>query len=186
MSLTNELSKKGIIPPEEAASLEFEAKNSGKKEEELILEKGLVQESALFRMKGESLRISLKEVSIDSVKLETLELIPEETAKFYRMIPLIKKDKELQVGMVYPEDLKAQEALKFLARQQNFTYQVFLITLTTFNNVLKQYRNLKKEVGQALEELNEEIKTEKFPKTSAEFERLAEDAPISKIVAGIL
>ena len=186
MSLTNELSKKGIIPPEEAASLEFEAKNSGKKEEELILEKGLVQESALFRMKGESLRISLKEVSIDSVKLETLELIPEETAKFYRMIPLIKKDKELQVGMVYPEDLKAQEALKFLARQQNFTYQVFLITLTTFNNVLKQYRNLKKEVGQALEELNEEIKTEKFPKTSAEFERLAEDAPISKIVAVIL
>jgi len=91
--------------------------------------------------------------------------------------------------MVYPEDLKAQEALKFLARQAPFTYQVFLITPTTFSNLLKQYRTLRREVGRALEELETEFKEEKVevrPRTAAEFERLAEEAPITKIVAVIL
>lgn len=92
----------------------------------------------------------------------------------------------LQVGMVYPEDFKSQEALKFLARQQNFVYQVFLITSTNFNELLKQYRNLKGEVGTALEELKEEIKKEKGIIKTEELERLAEEAPISKIVAVIL
>jgi len=186
MSLSQELAKKGLMSQEQASALEFEIRTSGKREEELILEKGLVGEEVLFGFKSETLKIPLKDIAIEDVKLEALELIPEETAKFYKMIPLTKKDRELQVGMVYPEDLKAQEALKFLSRQQNFSYQVFLILPSTFSNVLRQYRNLKKEVGQALDELKEEIKTEKMPKTAAELERLVEEAPISKIVAVIL
>ncbi|GAG47008.1 unnamed protein product, partial [marine sediment metagenome] len=85
--------------------------------------------------------------------------------------------------------MKAQEALKFLARQGKFTYKVFLITPTNFAKILKQYRGLKKEVGKALEELKIELATEvegKKIKTQAEFARLAEEAPITKIVAVIL
>ncbi|MDO8504183.1 MAG: GspE/PulE family protein [bacterium] len=184
--ILQQLVKKGLLSQEQASSLEFETRSSGKKEEELLLEKRLIGEDILFRLKSETLEIPLKEVAADSVNLETLESIPEETAKFYKMISLSRKDKELQVGMVYPEDLKAQEALKFLSRKMNFTYQVFLITFLTLNNILRQYRNLKKEVGTALEELKEEIEQKDVPKTAAEFERLAEDAPISKIVAVIL
>ncbi|GAI28971.1 unnamed protein product, partial [marine sediment metagenome] len=130
-----------------------------------------------------------KEIAAREVPLETLGMIPEATAKYYKMIPLVRKDKTLEVGMVYPEDLKAREALKFLARQGPFTYQVFLITPTTFSNLLKQYRTLRREVGRALEELEVELKEEKVevrPRTAAEFERLAEEAPITKIVAVIL
>lgn len=91
--------------------------------------------------------------------------------------------------MIYPEDLKAQEALKFLARRGEFTYKVFLITPTNFNNLLKQYRNLKREVGRALEELATELHEEKVkvgPKTVAEIKRITEEAPVTKIVAVIL
>lgn len=188
MSLINELFKKGAINKEKSISLSFEAKESGKKDEEVILEKGVVPEDVLFQLKSEILKIPLKEVAVQDVPLEILELIPEETAKYYQMIPLGRKENLLEVGMVYPEDLKAQEALKFFARQQNFNFQVCLIAPTAFNNLLKQYRTLKKEVGRALEELETELKTEKvrFPRTAAEFERLAEEAPITKIVAVVL
>ncbi len=181
-----QLLKKGVIDKEKATTLEFETKESGKREEELLIEKGITTEEVLFNLKSENLKIPLKGVAVDEVSLEVLELIPEETAKYYKMIPLAKKDKELQVGMVYPEDLKAQEALKFLSRQNLFIYQVFLITPTTLNNLLKQYRTLRREVGIALEELKTELKEEKIPRTAAEFERLAEEAPITKIVAVIL
>jgi type IV pilus assembly protein PilB len=102
------------------------------------------------------------------------------------MIPLAKKDNLLEVGMVYPEDATAQEALKFLARQSKFSYQVSLITPSTFEKILKQYRTLSREVTRALGELEEELKVErveKRPMKRAELERLVEEAPVTKIVA---
>ncbi len=189
MTIVQQLVKKGILEKEKATSLEFEIKSSGKKDEEVILERGIVSESFLFSLKSENLKIPLKEVVASEIPLKILELIPEESARYYKMVPLSKKDNLLEVGMVFPEDLKAQEALKFLARQGKFSYQVFLITLTSFNSLLKQYRTLKKEVSRALEELEIELREEKIemkPMKAAEFERLAEEAPIIKVVAVIL
>ena len=189
MTLIQQLVKKGILDKGKATTLEFEIRETGKREEEIILERRIVDENFLFDLKSTNLKIPLKEIVAREVPLETLGVIPEETAKHYKMIPLVRKDKILEVGMVYPKDLKAKEALKFLARQGPFAYQVFLITPTTFSNLLKQYRTLRREVGRALEELETELKGEKVevrPRTAAEFERLAEEAPITKIVAVVL
>jgi len=189
MSLLKKLIEKGLLDKEKSDSLAAGIKNSGKKEEEVILESGLVPELELFNVKSEALKIPLREVVIEKVPLQTLELIPEETAKYYQMIPIEKTGKDLEVGMVYPEDLKAQEALKFLARQGNFNYRIFLITDKTFKDLLKKYSDLKKEVGIALEELQTELKEEKGKKKAisrVEFERLTEEAPVTKIVAVIL
>jgi len=186
MTLVQQLVKKGILDKEKATTLEFEIKERGLIEEELILERGICSEDFLFNLKSENLKIPLKRVRAEEVPLEILESIPEETAKYYKMIPLAKKGNILDIGMVYPEDLKAQEALKFLARQGKFDYKVFLITISNFNELLKQYRTLKRELGIALEELKTELRVERVPKTAAEFERLAEEAPITKIVAVVL
>lgn len=189
MTLINQLVKKGILDQEKATALEFETRESGKKEEDVILGRRICSEDFLFGLKSETLKIPLKKITAQEVPLETLGMIPEETAKHYQMIPLIKKNNTLEVGMVYPEDLKAQEALKFLARQGKFNFEVFLVTPTTFSNLLRQYRTLRREVGRALEELETELKGEKVEvrlRTAAEFERLAEEAPITKIVAVIL
>jgi type IV pilus assembly protein PilB len=189
-TLIQQLVKKGIIDKEKAVSLEFEVSSSRKKEEELILEKGIVSESFLFSLKAENLKIPFKaDILPEDVSLKVLELIPEESAKYYQIIPLAKTGDILEIGMVYPEDLRAQEALKFLSRQGKFTSQVFLITPTTFNSLLKQYRTLRKEVNIALEELETEIKAGKIEggvlKTEV-LERLVEEAPITKVVAVIL
>ncbi len=188
MNLINQLVQSGKIDSEKAASLESELRESEKTEEELILEKGIVPEDFLFKLKAENLKINLVDKSAGDVPVETLELIPEDTVKYYKMIPLEKRDNILDVGMVYPEDLKAQEALKFLSRRQKFTYQVFLVTPTTFNNFLSHYKNLRREVGKALSELEVEFKGEKMTSawSEAEFERLAEEAPVTKIVAVVL
>ena len=187
--LIRQLVKKGILDQEKATALEFETRESGKREEEVILGRRICSEDFLFGLKSENLKIPLKKITIQEVPLETLGMIPEETARHYQMIPLVKKNNTLEVGMVYPEDLKAQEALKFLARQGKFNFEVFLVTPTTFSNLLRQCRTLRREVGKALEELEAELKGEKLEvrlKTAAEFERMAEEAPITKIVAVIL
>lgn len=186
MSLVQQLLKKGVIDKEKATSLEFEVKSSGKKEEEVILDEKIVNEKFLFDLKSENLKIPLKEVDIEEIPLAVLELIPEESARYYMMIPLARTDNFLEVGMVYPEDLASQEALKFLARQSKFSYKVFLITPTILEKLWRKYRTLKGEVTKALEELKTELEVEKVaaePMKLAELERIVEEAPITKIVA---
>lgn len=190
MSLLQQLVKKGILEKAKATALEYEIKNFGLKEEEVILEKKIVSEDFLFGLKSEAFKIPLKSVSPEDISLKILETIPEESARYYRMIPLDKKDNRLEIGMVYPEDLKAREALEFLARQSKFTYRVFLITFTNFEELLKKYRTLKREVTRALEELESELQEKKVEtwtkKTIEDVERIVEEAPISKVVAVIL
>lgn len=186
MTFIQQLQKKGVIDKTQATALEYEIKTSESKEEEIILKNKIVTEDFLFGLKSENLKIPLKTVSAEDVKLKVLETIPEESAKYYRMIPLTIDDNRLEIGMVYPEDLKAREALEFLARQNKFTYKVFLITISNFNNLLKKYRNLKKEVTRALEELESELGDEEIEMKAEQVERVAEEAPISKVVAVIL
>ncbi len=189
MTLIQQLVKKGIIGESRATSLEYEIKTSGKREEEVVLDKRIVSEDFLFDLKSKNLNIPLKVVSPDKISLKVLETIPEESARYYQMIPLTKEEKKLDVGMVYPEDLKAREALDFLSRQNKLKYRVFLVTLSNFEDLIRKYRNLKKEVSRALEELEEEIKTEKKGVKAGKIEevqRMVEEAPISKVVAVIL
>ena len=187
--LTKQLIISKAITQEQAVAIETDLRNNpAKTEEELLLSSGLIEEGKLFELKSQVLGMPFVSSPPEDLSLEVLQTIPEETAKFYRMIPLGEKKSEVTVGMVYPEDLKAQEALKFLARKNDFAYQVVLITPKIFNALLGKYRDLKKEVGKALEEFREEEETETDTSRRPQFETMSnvEDAPIAKIVNVVL
>jgi type IV pilus assembly protein PilB len=186
--LIKKLVERGIVGEDEALSLEEEIRNSNKREEEILIEKNLYPEEALFEIKSELSSFPFKNKDQREVSLKALEFIPEESAKFYKIIPLNIDQNVLEVGMVFPEDRKAQEVLNFLSRQNNFTYKVFLISLSGFNEAVKQYRNLKKEFSKALEGLEGEIREEKTKEKKPVFEKkpLSDDAPVIKMVDVIL
>jgi len=186
--LLQQLVSAKIITLSQAQTIEADLKNNpDKSQEELLITGGLVEEEKLFEFKSRTLKIPFVPSPPEDISLEILQTIPEETAKFYRMIPLGEKKSEIIVGMVFPEDLKTQEALKFLARKNSFAYQVVLITPKTFNVLLGKYRDLKKEVDRALEEFRkEEISDQPSTKPQLEADSSIEDAPIAKIVNVII
>ncbi|OHA66777.1 MAG: hypothetical protein A3C82_00730 [Candidatus Wildermuthbacteria bacterium RIFCSPHIGHO2_02_FULL_47_12] len=189
MNIIQLLEKKNVIDSKKAQALQQEARSSGLRAEEIILKEKIVAEDFLFQLKSEALKIPLQEVAPKDIPLKILELIPEDSAKYYHMIPFAKQEGTMDIGMVYPEDAKAQEALKFLARQGNFSPKVSLILPSALDAMLRQYRTLKEGGTQALRELEEEIKKgweDRPPSGIAELQRLVEDAPITKMVAVIL
>ena len=190
MILIEALKKRKMIDDATASSLLQEIKDTGRKEEEIILERGIIDEDFLFALKSQILGIELKKIKAEDMPSDILDLIPREAAEYYQMVPLKKKNQHVEIGMVYPEDLKAQEALKFLARQQNFQYQVFLITPTTFKGILRRYTSFRREVKTALEELERELRRERpkkeAPVSAEAITRRITEAPISKMVAVIL
>ena len=191
MNLINQLLKQKAIDKKTADSLSKESESSGRTVEEIILSKQLLPEDKLFRIKSEALGIPLKEITLQDVPADVLELVPQDSAEHYKMAPLGKKQNMLEVAMVYPEDLKAQEALNFLARKRGFNYRVGLITLSGFQNFLKKYQDLGREVKTALQELERQLQPgtgpqESASKTTEGMIQKRSEAPISKTVAVIL
>ncbi|MFW6282974.1 MAG: GspE/PulE family protein, partial [Minisyncoccales bacterium] len=190
MSLIKQIKEKGLIDDEEAKSLQDKIESSNLKEEEVILNEAVVPENFLFKLKSENLDIPLKEEMPDEIDQSILEVIPQETVNHYKMGPIKKEDGVLHVGMIYPEDYKAKEALKFLSRQKNFDYKVFLITFSSFEKIVDQYKTIGREIEKTLGKLEQEevpvAKEGKPKKDKKEIQQMAEEAPISKMVGVIL
>lgn len=190
MRLIQELFAQAILNEAKKDQLEKELNLPGnnKTEEELVLDKNFVPEENLFEIKSKIFNVPFKKIKPEDVSLETLELISEEAEINYKIVPFFKKNKYVEIGTPYPESIPAQNALRFLARQENFEYKVFLITLTNFKNLLSQRRTLKGETKKALEEI-EVNKKEKSKDTLEEKlapKMVAEEAPIVKMVLVIL
>ena len=192
MKLLQELFAQGIISESEANAFEKKAKDSGKTEEDIILAKKIVPEDYLFELKSKVVGVPLQKIKPEDVSSDVLELMPEEASLNYKMTPLSKKKDGkttlVQIGMVYPEDISAQNALRFLASQENFTYQVYLITLSNLAAILSQRKNISAETKKALEELatREKGEVSDILQRKTINQPIAEDAPIIKMVLVIL
>jgi len=187
MKLLQELFGNGLLSERNKNELQKELEKTGKTEEQLILEKEIISEQVLFELKSKISKIPLRKVKADEVPLDILKLIPEEAAINYKMVALSKNGNVFEIGMVYPEDVVAQNALRFLSRQENFKYEIFLVTFSDLNNLLKQYRTLKSETNRALNELQQEKKEilDALGETKSS-KIMAEEAPIIKMVLVIL
>ena len=188
MVLLQELFANGILSEKRKEELKKEIEKTGKKEEEVILEKNIISENALFELKSRISRIPLKKIKPNEISAEVVDLIPEEAAINYKMISFSRTENFVQIAMVYPDDISAQNALRFLANQEKFNYQIYLITPTNFKEIQRQRRTLGSETKKALEELNQDkdeilgALTEKISKS----ESIVEDAPVIKMVLVIL
>jgi len=188
MKIIQKLLADHLIEATVAKSLELESEKTGKTQEEVLLKNNIIDEKSLFAVKSKLVKFPLLETELNQeVPLDVLELISQEAAVNYKMIPLFKKSNVVGVGMVYPEDILAQNALRFLSRKENFEYTVYLISFSDLQKILKQYSNLKRETSKALTQFGKE-RSEFGPSLDEDraLETTSEDAPIIKMVLVIL
>jgi len=189
--LLDELLKEKLITKEEHSKYLAELQSSNKSEEKIILENELVTEDKLSEIKGKLLNVPVFEnAGFAQISNDVLALIPEESAKYYKIAPLRLVEDTFEVGMVNPEDIKAKEVILFLARQSNFKTKIYLISENDFREVLRKYRDIAEVVGEALGELREDEKSEMIvldDDESTDVSAILEDqAPVIKMVSAIL
>ncbi|MDP3948482.1 MAG: ATPase, T2SS/T4P/T4SS family [bacterium] len=183
--LLEEIQKKGLISEEISNKLKKESLLSGRSAEELIHSQRFVKDEEVGRIKSEVLKIPYKKIDALKLEDELLQLIPEETARTYGAVPISKNENLLVIGMVHPDDPKAQEVLKFIARRHKLNLGVYIISYADWQDVLKRYSPYKSEVEAAVQSLN--LKSASGGRESVRLEDLTnasiEDAPIIRIVA---
>ncbi|MEK7636057.1 MAG: GspE/PulE family protein [Patescibacteria group bacterium] len=188
--LVTELVKQNLFPDELGKKLLDEASLSKKNVEELIHERRIVDEERMAGVKSKILNIPYKEIKAEEIDAEILKLVPEETVRNYKIIPISRLSDMLIVGMVNPDDSKAQEAIKFVAKQLRINLGVYLVGQSVWEAILRRYSPYSSEVEIAVKSLNLDSKSigdqRIIQLEGASAGSVSEDAPIIRIVATTL
>lgn len=198
MTFLEEIAKKGLIREDQISNIIRRANEKYEGEIDPVLIEAGLDEKKLLELKSSFYAIPSKQINPKSVSFDTLKYIPEDSAKYYKFVPLGVVDGVLEVGIVDPDNVAATDALQFITSKMNIPFKYFLITQTDFTQVLNNYRGITGEVDQAMSELGNDIgdvdtsgitiENNKIQDTlkPGEEEKIVEDAPIIKIVAVIL
>lgn len=151
MTLSEILISKNIVSKEDFLEFEKQARKENIPIEDVLLKNG-IDEDIITATKSEVLNIPFKKIKELNISSEILRYIPKETSMFYKFIPLSFEEGVLNIGMVYPDDLAAREALRFIVSKSNIPFKIFLISNSDFIEVMKGDKNIGGEAGQILGE----------------------------------
>jgi len=189
-TLVQELLKKDFFDELTAKKILEDASLTKKDVEEVIIEQRLVDDKELAQTKSRLLNIPFKNVKAEEVDEKLIKKIPQETIKNYKVIPLSLENNLLVVGMVYPENPKVQNALRFIANKEGVNLGAYLITHSDFENALRRFFPYKSEVLEALQAIKIEPGKGLSPTQKViqleEGMTVAEEAPIIRLVASTL
>jgi len=196
MSLSEILISKNIVSKEDLTEFEKQAKKENVPLEDILIKNG-ISEDTVVEAKSEALNIPFQKIKEINIPFEILKYVPEETSRFYKFIPLSFEEGVLNIGMVYPDNLAAREALRFIVSKSNIPFKIFVISNSDFEDVLKGHKGITGEAGKILGEfetslsgqgetlpgLNDSVRED--AKKNFEIE-ITEEAPITKMVGIII
>lgn len=188
MNLLELLAEKSVIDKKDIPTLQAEAGSSGNAEEALT-RRGVAPADVLAA-RAELSGIPAKSLEGQEIPLEVLRFVPEESALYYKFVPVGMRDGALEIGVTDPDNLEARDALNFIAGKLGMPYKLALISSADFDRIMQSYRSLSGEVTKALSELEGEVGAESDvelgPALKESETKIIEDAPVTKIVATIL
>ncbi|HEY9582964.1 MAG TPA: GspE/PulE family protein [Candidatus Paceibacterota bacterium] len=143
---------------------------------------------------SEAPSIPVRDLKGKKISPDILKYIPQESAEYYRFVPIGIKDSALEIGLVDPENSESHNAISFIADKLGMPFKIFQISAEDFHAILDDYKNVASEVNKVLGELDAELSGEEgLPEAvvkkltgGGDDIALVENAPVTKIVAVII
>ncbi len=182
------LADKKFISPEKAAEIKEKTIDKGESLAVFLIDNKLVSEEKLTEAKAEMSGLGYYSLVDYDVPEAILNFLPEEIARTYKILCFAKELKNIKIGMVEP-NLKAMEAVNFLAADEQLQVEYFLISETSWQKAFKQYQKIEQEISSALEVKAQEDGDELIEVKTESGDFSAEDinsAPVSRIVSVII
>jgi type IV pilus assembly protein PilB len=180
------LQKQGVLDAAASARVKRESLVSNRSAEDIIHEQRLVDDQKMAEAKSAVLKVPYQKVDLAAIDSALIALIPEETVRTYGVVPLAKRENLLVAGMLSPDDSKAQEALKFIARRNKMNLGIYLVSYDDWQAILRKYSPYKNEIEAAVKSLNLKPSREGVVDLEATAAAAGEDAPVIRIVRDTL
>ncbi len=159
------------------------AEKTSRKIEDILVSENLVSQEELLKLEAYILGIPFVNLEKGTLDSEVLKIIPEPIARRHNIIAFRKEEKELEVAMLDPEDLRT---IDFIRKKAGLKILPRLTTPNSIKHALKQYqKTLKAEFGDIIKKEAGEVKVikeEKKVKGKEELRKVAEEIPVIRIV----
>jgi type IV pilus assembly protein PilB len=181
------LHEKGLINADQLSAIKFEHTNTGKPTQQIIKERGYVDNEDYVKAFGEVYGIEyikLAELKIDPKILETIPITIE---KRYQVVPFKLEEDVLHVALADPLDL---QTIEFIERKTGNVVKAYISTVKEIEGILgeQQGKAISEEINAALEEISQttlKLKGDEGDINKAD-DKTIRDAPIARIVGMIL
>ena len=172
----------GLITKKKFDAILEKAKKTGRKVGDILISEGLVSEDELIKLNAYILGVPFVNIENEKISPDILRIIPEPIARSHNIIAFRKKQKNLEVAMLDPEDLRT---IEFIKKKANLRILPRLTTVEGIKNALKQYgRTLEAEFGEIIKKEAGTISLKKSKKVEKkkDLKKVAEELPVIKIV----
>lgn len=180
----DDLIKKGIVSKQQFESAREESKNKGLPINKVLISKGIVKEKDIASVISERLGIPFMDLSDYLIDADVIKLVPESIAQRYKLIPLFKIGQTLTVAMADPQDINAMDQVRL---KSGCEIDAVLATETDIKNAMDQYYGTSGGVEEVIKQMNEVKRSAPVaPASDKELAKMAEDAPVVKLVNMII
>ena len=171
----------------------IEAKKLNKRLSDFLVERGIVKEDRMIRLKAYILGIPFVDLTKEKVDPDILNIIPEPIAKAHNIVAFRRKGNNLEVAMIDPEDI---ETIEFIRKKSNLNVLPRLTDIKSIKCVLKQYsKSIEEEIGNLIgvDKIDKDdsltfnvVFSKEDLDNDSDLKKAAEDIPVVKIVDSIL
>lgn len=188
----NLLKLRNIVSADKASELEvLIKKDKNFNLEDFLIKQKITNHEKITEIKAGVYNLPYKNLVGEDIPENILEIINEELAKNYSAICFAVSSRNLSIALVEP-NLKAMEALNFLANEKKLKAEYYLISDSSFRSAFKQYKKMEEEISSALEIKSKSEGGEDLVQVKKEEYRDdlnvddANSAPVAKIVSVII
>ncbi len=184
--LLDQIQKQGLLPAPTVARLRRDILVNNESAEAIIQRERLIPDVKIAELKSALTNVPYQKIDAAAIDAKLLGFIPEETVRTYGVAPISLADNLFIVGMLHPDNTKAQDAVKFIARQNHVNLGVYLISYGDWEAVIRRYSPYRSEIAKAVQSLN--VKEGSSNQLAIDLAAVKgnEDAPVIKIVADTL
>lgn len=177
--LTTLLSEEGLVSTDVLQSAVEESKTTKKPLFALLTEKHIIDNEMLTHATAQLSGVPYVNLMNSLIGQQVLDLIPEDVAERFMVVPLAEIQNRLAVAMVDASNVQAVDYLSSLIEKP---LKVFMASEEGVRHVLDQYRTDLSTVGAAAEASKQEAEKEEADSVKT----IVQDSPISRALSTIL
>lgn len=160
----------------------------GKTLEQALVGARYVGDADFAKARAETLGLPFVDLAEWQMPPETMQLLPPETIETYRVLPLGLDGKTLVVAPLDPQDLRAAQALEFLASGRGLKLRMTVAPSGQLRKLLKVSAGVGGEVETALAEVAEKKgrKEEGIEKEVESLQEVIKGAPVARMLTTVM
>lgn len=173
-----------VLKKKDHDQLKLEVVSTGKKVEDLLVEKNLASDQQIAEAKSILFGVPYVQIAGKTISPDILTLVPEQVARQYGIIPFERHLNDLWVALADPLNL---QVVKFLEQKTNMGIKVFLSGQKEITDTidLTYSQSLTGDIGEVLKDANTSLMSTDTGINKVKAESLY-NAPIAKVVSQLL